>query len=60
MESRLKRKRRAPGRRSTDGEAKITDLGEKDGKVECSYCWTVKRDVFDIPMMIVMNVSKQK
>ncbi|KAA8565598.1 hypothetical protein EYC84_009450 [Monilinia fructicola] len=28
---------------------------EKDGKVDCSSCWTVKRDVFDIPMMIVMN-----
>ena len=32
-------------------------LGSKDGKVECTYCWTVKRDVFDIPMLIVMNVS---
>ena len=31
-------------------------LGVRDGKVECSYCWTVKRDVFDIPMLIVMNV----
>lgn len=27
----------------------------KDGKIECMYCWTVKRDVFDIPMLIVMN-----
>jgi len=25
--------------------------------VECMWCWTVKRDVFDIPMMIVINVS---
>ncbi|RMZ19626.1 hypothetical protein D0859_16373 [Hortaea werneckii] len=32
-------------------------LGERDGRVECSMCWTVKRDVFDIPMLIVMNVS---
>jgi len=23
--------------------------------VDCMYCWTVKRDVFDIPMMIVIN-----
>ncbi|KAI7157953.1 hypothetical protein KC349_g5246 [Hortaea werneckii] len=30
-------------------------LGERDGRVECSMCWTVKRDVFDIPMLIVMN-----
>lgn len=39
------------------GEAGMNQLGFKDGKVECSYCWTVKRDVFDIPMLIVMNVS---
>jgi len=32
-------------------------LGSADGKVDCTYCWTVKRDVFDIPMLIVMNVS---
>ena len=32
---------------------------EKDGKMDCTYCWTVKRDVFDIPMLIVMNVSSQ-
>lgn len=29
---------------------------EKDGKVDCTYCWTIKRDVFDIPMMIIINV----
>lgn len=39
------------------GEAGMNRLGFKDGRVECSYCWTVKRDVFDIPMLIVMNVS---
>jgi hypothetical protein len=39
------------------GETGFNGLGAKDGKVECSYCWTVKRDVFDIPMLIVMNVS---
>lgn len=39
------------------GEAGMNRLGFRDGKVECSYCWTVKRDVFDIPMLIVMNVS---
>ncbi|KAF7717634.1 Transcription activator of gluconeogenesis acuK [Penicillium ucsense] len=37
------------------GEAGMNQLGSKDGKVECAYCWTVKRDVFDIPMLIVMN-----
>ena len=40
------------------GEAGMNQLGFKDGKVECAYCWTVKRDVFDIPMLIVMNVSR--
>ena len=39
------------------GEARIDELGDKDGRVECSCCWMVKRDVFDLPMMIVMNVS---
>ena len=35
-------------------------LGQQDGKVECMLCWTVKRDVFDIPMLFVMNVSRPK
>jgi hypothetical protein len=38
-----------------DGENGIGRL-ERDGKMDCAYCWTVKRDVFDIPMLIVMNV----
>ena len=39
------------------GPLGIHQLSGKDGMVECSYCWTVKRDVFDIPMLLVMNVS---
>lgn len=58
-DSRLKKKRRMYGPGGIGSEAKIQGLGDKDGKVECSYCWTVKRDVFDIPMLIVMNVSRQ-
>lgn len=42
------------------GEAGMNQLGFKDGKVECAYCWTVKRDVFDIPMLIVMNVGPSR
>ena len=55
----IKRKRNTQlhGKGEIAGEAAIAELGDKDGKVECSYCWTVKRDVFDIPMLIVMNVS---
>ncbi|KAI0009239.1 hypothetical protein F4779DRAFT_382872 [Xylariaceae sp. FL0662B] len=37
-----------------DGEYGISKL-EKDGKIDCTFCWTIKRDVFDIPMLIVMN-----
>ncbi len=39
-----------------DGENGIVRL-QKDGRLDCAYCWTVKRDVFDIPMLIIMNVS---
>lgn len=39
-----------------DGEHGIGHFLEKDGKMDCAYCWTVKRDVFDIPMLIIMNV----
>ncbi|MBE3044250.1 hypothetical protein IMZ48_17110 [Candidatus Bathyarchaeota archaeon] len=39
-----------------DGEHGIQRI-EKDGKVDCTYCWVIKRDVFDIPMLMVMNVS---
>ena len=55
--ARLRKKRRMNGRDNVGSGTKIHELGDKDGKVECSYCWTVKRDVFDIPMLIVMNVS---
>lgn len=41
-----------------DGEHGISKI-EKDGKMDCTYCWTIKRDVFDIPMLIVMNVSSR-
>lgn len=39
------------------GAEGMNALGERDGRVSCQMCWTVKRDVFDIPMLIVMNVS---
>jgi len=35
----------------------MTKLGDKEGKIDCVYCWMVRRDVFDIPMMIVLNVG---
>ncbi len=42
------------------GEKGMQKLGSADGKVDCTYCWTVKRDVFDIPMLLVMNVSSSE
>lgn len=53
--SRMKRQRDA-SRSGKDGNADITPIGDDDGKVECMLCWSVKRDVFDIPMLFVMNV----
>lgn len=38
-------------------EAGITRLGEKEGAVDVMYCWNVRRDVFEVPTLIVMNVS---
>ena len=57
--SRLKQRRQGQknGKSGFGREGGMYQLGGKDGKVECSYCWTVKRDVFDIPMLIVMNVG---
>ncbi|CAK7271057.1 Transcriptional regulator of nonfermentable carbon utilization [Sporothrix epigloea] len=37
-----------------DGEHGIARIA-RHGKLECSYCWHIRRDTFDIPMMIVMN-----
>ncbi|KAF2764238.1 hypothetical protein EJ03DRAFT_346357 [Teratosphaeria nubilosa] len=37
------------------GHDGMNALGERDGRVDCTMCFTVKRDVFDIPMLIVMN-----
>ena len=39
------------------GEAGINRLGEKEGVVDCMYIWNVRRDIFEVPMLIVMNVS---
>lgn len=39
------------------GEDGINALGVKDGKVDCMMSWTIKRDPFDVPMLIIFNVS---
>ncbi|TGZ78345.1 hypothetical protein EX30DRAFT_159162 [Ascodesmis nigricans] len=43
------------GRQGVPMQHKVANLAGKDGKVECAFCWTIKRDVFDIPMLIVGN-----
>ncbi|KAI9696911.1 MAG: Transcriptional regulator of nonfermentable carbon utilization [Bogoriella megaspora] len=40
---------------SIHNEAGMHALGKREGKVDCMYCWTTRRDVFDMPMLIVMN-----
>jgi hypothetical protein len=39
------------------GESGINQLGQKEGMVDVMYCWNVRRDVFEVPMLIVMNVG---
>jgi hypothetical protein len=39
------------------GEAAFLRLGEKEGVVDCMYCWWMRRDLFEVPALIVINVS---
>ena len=39
------------------GESGLRFLGDDQGRVDCMLCWTIKRDMFEVPMLIVMNVS---
>jgi hypothetical protein len=42
---------------NAQGEPGINRLGEKEGVVDCMYCWNVRRDSFELPQLIIMNVS---
>ena len=58
--SRLKRPRDQAAMSSkpgSKGTASSTQFGSTNMKVDCMLCWSVKRDVFDIPMLCVLNVS---
>ena len=44
-------------RSTSDGIRVQTGLANTQ-TIECAYCWTVKRDVFEVPMVIIMNVSR--
>jgi len=37
-------------------EGQFVKLGEKEGQVDCMYMWNVRRDNFEVPQLIVMNV----
>lgn len=53
----MKYKPRTDGTKEETSTPATAALGGKDGKLHCTFCWTIKRDVFDIPMLIVANVS---
>jgi hypothetical protein len=53
---RIKREAAEPGLKS---EADLLALGEVEGTVPCMYTWKIVRDVFDAPMMFILNVSGQ-
>ncbi|PSN75647.1 transcription activator of gluconeogenesis [Corynespora cassiicola Philippines] len=38
------------------GEAAISNLGTKDGMVDCMIWWHIKRDNLDLPMLVVMAI----
>jgi len=37
-------------------EAGMFKLGEREGMVKCMCVWHIRRDNFDMPMLIVMNI----
>jgi hypothetical protein len=38
-------------------ESAFLKLGEKEGVVDCMYTWWMRRDLFELPALIVINVS---
>lgn len=39
------------------GESAMQRLGAKNGMVDCMIWWHIKRDIFDLPMLVSMSVS---
>jgi PAS domain-containing protein len=39
------------------GESAMQRLGAKNGMVDCMIWWHVKRDIFDMPVLVCMSVS---
>ncbi|KAK5946125.1 Transcriptional regulator of nonfermentable carbon utilization [Knufia obscura] len=42
-------------KKGISGESGMRKLGSSDGLIACSYSWTIKRDVFEVPMLVVIN-----
>ena len=42
-------------KKGISGQSGMKKLGSQDGLISCSYSWTIKRDVFEVPMLIVLN-----
>ncbi|MCJ1474180.1 Transcriptional regulator of nonfermentable carbon utilization [Lambiella insularis] len=57
LQAKRKRANRLQGKGEIAGEAGIDELGDKNGKVDCTCCWTVKRDLFDIPMSTSLSAG---
>ena len=39
------------------GESAMQKLGAKKGMVDCMIWWHIKRDIFDMPVLVCMSVS---
>jgi PAS domain-containing protein len=40
------------------GESAMQRLGAKNGMVDCMIWWHIKRDIFDMPVLVCMSVSR--
>lgn len=40
------------------GESAMQRLGAKNGMVDCMIWWHIKRDIFDMPVLVSMSVSR--
>ena len=50
-------KQRTNGKDNKTNGKRPNDILGSSKTIECMVCWTLRRDTFDIPMLIVMNVS---
>jgi hypothetical protein len=39
------------------GESAMQRLGAKNGMVDCMIWWHIKRDIFEMPVLVCMSVS---